>query len=83
MQATCNNHARCSFWVGLSSCSSDAAFLQRLPCCGDLETNPVRKPELVTTLRTDKPSNIQSLQESVGGVWQQKPGARESSADKW
>lgn len=84
-QIQCKQHAASmqdapSGWV-LSSCSSDAAFLQRLPCCGDLETNPVRNLELATPLPI-KQANFITVKKGRGCV-AAKPGAREHRAIKW
>ena len=62
-------YARCcfklrTFRVNLCSNSSDAAFLQRLPCCRDFETDP-RRYEISNKI-TDEPSNLQRSNKGRG-----------------
>jgi len=51
--------------VILCSNSSDAAFLQRLPCCRDFETDPVRRDGISNKI-TDEPSNLQRSNKGRG-----------------
>jgi len=72
-------YARCCFWaekIFLSSGSSDAAFLQCLPCCGDFETDPVRTNRISNSI-TNELSNLQRCKKRVGMERQSKPGAWE------